>query len=148
MIKFLSHGSPAIRLVFQMLREWRILEPPDPKYKSHQKVILAVSVPISAWFLEIVFKACLIGAAAFHSGLSHEERASMVKTFNDPNSTLKILIMTYDVGAVGLNLHHACNRVIILDPGASRAAESQLAGRALQVCSEPTSKTNNLTNEF
>lgn len=133
MLKFLTDGSPALRLAFQLLKEWWILEPLTEKIASHQKMIIAVSMPVFAWFLEVVFQTALIGTAVFHSGLTHQQRIELTKAFNDRTSSLKVLIMTYDVEAVGLNLHEACNRVLILDPAISRAAESQLAGRALKV---------------
>jgi SNF2 family DNA or RNA helicase len=63
----------------------------------------------------------------------------MVDLFNAENSTLKVLIMLYDVGAVGLNLHKACNRVVIASLPRSRAQESQLGGRALRVSIYPAS---------
>lgn len=62
-------------------------------------------MPVSAWFLEVVFQTALTGAAVFHSGMTHEQRIELTKAFNDRASSLKLLIMTYDVGAVGLNLH-------------------------------------------
>jgi superfamily II DNA or RNA helicase len=47
---------------------------------------------------------------------------------------LKVLITTYDVGSVGLDLHKACNCVILTAPGRSWSQEAQAAGRALRVC--------------
>ncbi|KAJ5106753.1 Helicase C-terminal [Penicillium angulare] len=107
MIQFLCDGSPALRLVFYLLGKWRILEALDPALKSHQKVVIAVSSPTSAWFIELILRRALIGVESFHSalsGLSHEQRAQVTREFNDP--------------------------------GISRAAESQLAGRALRITSK------------
>jgi hypothetical protein len=44
-----------------------------------------------------------------------------------------VLIMTYEVGAVRLNLHDACDRVAITSIGRSRPQESQQAGRVCRV---------------
>ncbi|KAL4904918.1 hypothetical protein BDW74DRAFT_23703 [Aspergillus multicolor] len=60
----------------------------------------------------------------------------MADLFNDPNSTLKVLIMLYDVNSIGLNLHKACNRVVIASLPRSRGQESQLEGRAFRITSE------------
>ncbi|KAL3451976.1 hypothetical protein BJX65DRAFT_267271 [Aspergillus insuetus] len=66
----------------------------------------------------------------------HQAKTKMIDLFNDEHSTLRVLIMLYDVGAGGLNLHKACNRVVIASLPRSRAQESQLAGRALRMTSE------------
>jgi hypothetical protein len=87
--------------------------------------------------VDIVLQLLLIDALVFHSQLTNQERAewsgsSMTQKKRGKN-TLKVLIMTYEVGAVGLNLHEACDRVATTSIGRSRPQESQQAGRVCRV---------------
>ncbi|QKX54988.1 uncharacterized protein TRUGW13939_02078 [Talaromyces rugulosus] len=137
LLKFLTHGSPALRLIFQELTKVKVIEKVNKeRYGHHQKLIIGEVVPANAFLLETVLRACLIDARVFHADLSHQAKSLMVDMFNDAKSSLKVLIMLYDVGAVGLNLHKACNRVLISSIPRSRCQESQLAGRALRITSE------------
>lgn len=134
LLSFFTDGSPALRLVFQELLKAKAIDKLDKaKYGRHQKLIIGEVVPANAFFLEAVLRACLIDARVFHADLSHHAKSLMVDMFNDAKSSLKVLIMLYDVGAVGLNLHKACDRVLILSIPRSRCQESQLAGRSFRV---------------
>jgi len=47
-----------------------------------------------------------------HSGLSNKAKSEVVDMFNNPESSLKVLIIMQDVGGVGFNMHEACNRIV------------------------------------
>jgi hypothetical protein len=133
LIRHLAYGSPAIRLVCKQILEIRAVEALEKNSRRYQKLLIGESLPLNAWFLETFLREMLIDARVFHSSLDNSERAKLVKEFNDPESSIQCLIMTYDVGAIGLNLHESCNRVVITSIGINRAQESQLAGRVLRV---------------
>ncbi|KAJ5326908.1 Helicase C-terminal [Penicillium brevicompactum] len=63
------------------------------------------------------------------------ERKLLVDEFNDPKSNLSVMIITYDIGSVGLNLHKACNMAVPAAPGNSWSQEAQAYGRCLRVTS-------------
>ncbi|KAL4938301.1 hypothetical protein BDV06DRAFT_226110 [Aspergillus oleicola] len=131
LISYLVSGSPAARVVCQKLLTIRAIEKVDKRrYGHHQKLIVGEDLPANSCYLQQVLRICLIDARVFHVDLSYQARSQMVDLFNDPNSALKVLIKLFDVGAVGLNSHKACNRVVITSLPRSRAQESQLAGRA------------------
>ncbi|KAJ5487133.1 hypothetical protein N7530_001433 [Penicillium desertorum] len=67
-----------------------------------------------------------------HAKLNDQERRSLVENFNDPKSNLKVMIITYNIGSVGLNLHEACDFVILSAPGRNWSQEAQAFGRCLQ----------------
>ncbi|KAJ5181125.1 hypothetical protein N7491_000679 [Penicillium cf. griseofulvum] len=137
LMKFLVHGSPRLRLIFQELLDRKVFEEVDKnRFGHHQKILIVDSCPLNAWYAEVVLRAALVDARTLHSALEPSERDTLVNKFNDPQSTLRVLITTYDIGSVGLNLHHACNRVILTSPGRSWAQEAQAAGRALRITSE------------
>ncbi|OQE93034.1 hypothetical protein PENNAL_c0006G04773 [Penicillium nalgiovense] len=106
-------------VIFQQLADQTVMRPLDKKhYGHHQKLLIVDSVPINAWYIEKVLSAALVDAKTLHSSLDQQQRDLLVKRFNDPRGELKIL-MTYDVGSVGLNLHKARNCVVLTTPGRS-----------------------------
>lgn len=140
LVRFMASGSPRLRVILQELLTWKLLEPLDPtKWRHHQKLLVVECLPATAWFIELALRALLVGVRTLHAGLSALERDALIQKFNDPESELKVMIMTYDVGSVGLNLHEACDRVILSAPGRSWNHEAQAAGRCLRVCN-PFSK--------
>ncbi|KGO68052.1 Helicase, C-terminal [Penicillium expansum] len=137
LLKFMASGSPRLRVIFQELLTWKILEPLNPgKWCHHQKLLVVECLPATAWFIELALRALLVGVRTLHAGLSTSDRDTLIHKFNDPESDLKVLIMTYDVGSVGLNLHQACGRVILSAPGKSWNHEAQAAGRCLRITSK------------
>ena len=134
LLEYLCEGSPALRLVLQEVVATKVLEPLDEeRLRSHQKILVAEATPANAFFLQIVLRCALIDARVMHAGLSNNAKAALVEEFNDQDSTFKVLIMMFDVGAVGLNLHQACNKVVITSVARAYAQEGQVAGRILRV---------------
>ncbi len=70
-----------------------------------------------------------MNALALHSGLSSDERDHLISRFNDPRSTLEVLVMSTMVGSVGLNLQHACSHQIMAATTASDPQERQALAR-------------------
>ncbi|KAJ5598450.1 hypothetical protein N7537_008534 [Penicillium hordei] len=105
LMKFSVHGSPRLRLIFQQLLDRKVSEEVDKN---------------SAWYAEVVLRAALVDARTFHSALEPSERDTLVNEFNDPQSTIRVLITT----------------VILTSPGRSWAQEAQAAGCALRITSE------------
>jgi hypothetical protein len=134
LLQYLCNGSPVAWLAFQEILTVKAIEKVDKsRYKAHQKLIIAESHPGNAFYLVMLLRAVLVDARVMHAGLSNKAKSELVDLFNDPESTFKVLIMMFDVGATGLNLHKACNRVLITSVARSYAQESQVAGRALRV---------------
>ncbi|OBT86897.1 hypothetical protein VE02_03857 [Pseudogymnoascus sp. 03VT05] len=137
LVSYLCKGSPALRLALQRVLFIKGIEAFDKsRFKRHQKLIISVSIPACAWYLQVALRAVLIDARVMHAALPNKQRSDMADLFNDPQSTFRVLVMLYDVGAVGLNLHMACNEVLILSVARARAQEAQVGGRALRVTSE------------
>ncbi|OBT82958.1 hypothetical protein VE02_08180 [Pseudogymnoascus sp. 03VT05] len=137
LLDIFCRGSPPTKLAFQRLLAVKGIEELDKeKYGRHQKQIVAVSVPVNAFALQMTYRELLVDARVLHAGLTNTEKGTLVSLFNDPTSSVKVLIMLFDVGAVGLNLHTACDEVLIATVARSHAQEAQVAGRVLRVTSE------------
>ncbi|CRL18611.1 DNA/RNA helicase, C-terminal [Penicillium camemberti] len=61
-----------------------------------------------------------------------EQRTILIQKFNNPTSVLKILIITYNIASVGLNLHEACALPFYPLP-ATWGHEAQAFGRCLRI---------------
>lgn len=113
MIEYLVQGSLTLCLIMDQILLVKIVKPLNPVGRAYQKLLVGESTPLCAWMIDIILQPLLIDARVFHSQLTDQERAEMARVLNDPKGTLKVLIMTYEVGAICLNLHEACDRVAI-----------------------------------
>ncbi|KAF4636083.1 hypothetical protein G7Y89_g2010 [Cudoniella acicularis] len=137
LVRFLTKGSPTLRLLFQVLLTYHVLDPLNkPFYKHHQKLIYADTVPANAYYVEKTLRAGLVDARTMHSGLSNNARSELVDLFNDPESSLKVLILLQDVGAIGFNMHISCNVIVFGADFRSYPQEAQAGGRINRVTSE------------
>ncbi|KAG9903748.1 DUF1765-domain-containing protein, partial [Aureobasidium melanogenum] len=129
-VEVFGKGSPISALAMAELLEMRALDKLDPDgLGHHQKLIIGEATPANAYYLQAALRACLVDARILHTSLSNTAKARLVDKFNDAKDALKCLIMMYDVGAVGLNLHHSCNRVLIASIARSFALEEQPCGK-------------------
>lgn len=135
LIAFLVEGAPKLRAILSLLQSHQVLLPPEEQSPSHRKMLIVESCLVNAWFLEVVLNAALVGTRAMHSHLNNAERHALVDKFNEPKSALKVMVITYDIGSTGLNLHKACNLVVLAAPGNSRSQEAQAFGQCLRVWS-------------
>ena len=60
----------------------------------------------------MLLQCALIDAHVIHTGLSNRIKSELVDLFNDANGSFKVMILIYDMRAVGLNLHVAYDRVL------------------------------------
>ena len=62
---------------------------------------------------DVVYKAAGIDTTMMHSGLPQKQKSELAGEFNDPKSSLKVLVLLYDVTAASLNLYRACSNVFL-----------------------------------
>ncbi|KAJ6187742.1 SNF2-like protein [Penicillium mononematosum] len=106
LVHCLTEGSPRLRAIFRLVQNHGVLEAADTaQYRHHQKALIVECCPLNAWCLEVVLNAALIGTRAMHAKLHDQERRSLIDNFNNPNSSLKVMIITYDIGSVGLSCY-------------------------------------------
>jgi hypothetical protein len=147
LITFLCDGSPASRAIFQELLTVKATEKLDKKkYKHHQKLMVTEKIPANALFAQILLRCALVDARVMHAGLSNKAKAKLCQEFNDPNSTIKVLFIMYDVGAQGLNMQPACDRVLFATIANNRSQEAQGGGRVNRVSNLDPKSTFEFSN--
>jgi hypothetical protein len=81
-------------LVCQEVLAAHVIDPLDPAgYKQHQKLIVGEATPANAYWIMSTLRALQIDARILHAGLFNKAKADMVDLFDDPISTLRVLIM-------------------------------------------------------
>lgn len=62
----------------------------------------------------MVFKLLLLSTICISATGSEPTRRRKNKLFNDPKLKVDVLITSFQVGSLGLNLHLACHNMIVL----------------------------------
>ena len=128
-LRFLAEGSPTFRFILSQIRDYVLSTGQKPN-----KLIITEDTPLTAWYWEVVLNFLYIETEVLHSGLTNPERWALVKKFNDEKSSLRILILMYNVGAQGINLDPCCPRVLVATAAINASLEIQAWGRVIRVC--------------
>ena len=135
-LRFLTEGSPILRSIIHYVCEGqRFLKP-----RKEGKLLIVEDVPLNAAFLEWSLNLLGVETALFHSGLTQGERFALQEEFNDPNKSLSVMILMYDVGGVGINLWYDCGHVVLATAAKNEGGEKQAGGRVIRVCSRLLAK--------
>lgn len=130
--KVQSEGSPTLRFILSQVKDMVLIGKADPGGHPN-KLIITEDTSLTAWFWEIVLNYLYIETEALHSGMTNSEHIDLVKRFNDPRSSLKILVLMYNVGAQDVNLDESCKRVLVATSALNASLEIQVWGRAIRV---------------
>lgn len=105
----------------------QIVDEAEAGYLIGSKVLAYIEYPWEQVFLELFPRQKGVKVASLYSSLTEAERAERVRLFNDPSSSLKVLLPSYKTGGVGLNLPNACWYAVLLNCPASKGSEEQAA---------------------
>lgn len=134
LLLYLCDGSPSSRTVLQQILDGKVIEKLDKaKWKHHQKLIVYEGTPGCGFYVQALCRVALIDARMMHASLTNKAKGELCDLFNDPRSSSKVLIIMFDVGAVGLNLHIACDRVLAIAISKSEGQNAQASGRVNRV---------------
>ncbi len=95
-VKVAVRQSPVLRYILHYIKENILERRSDEKLK---KLLITESVPILAYYHELVLQFLGFNCRTFHAGLSQEARKDLVADFNsDGDQSCQILIQMYTVG--------------------------------------------------
>lgn len=66
---------------------------------------------------------------SLRAGMATQERSLVAAQFNDPEYSMDALVVTYAMCSLGLNLHHTCNHVALMEPAVNANTVLQAIGR-------------------
>jgi hypothetical protein len=125
---FMMHGSPMLRgLVHEVLTHI--------KDKRPGKILVTEDIPLLAWWWDLTLNLLGVKTITFHSALTASERDKMIVRFNDPNDDLGVMILPYDVGALGMNCQGDCSEVNVMTAAKNQGTETQAIMRPVRVSS-------------
>ena len=125
LLAFLTDGSPQLRISYSIVRQ--------VCYKENGKLLVTEDIPFCAKLYKDGLRAAWAHAEVLRSNLSHKQRKKLFEEFNDPDSSIKVLIMMYDVASQGLNLQKASCKVLSMTPAKKFDPEMQATNRVLRV---------------
>ena len=108
----------------------RLVRPGTPRHWSGYYLLLFV---VSVFSLELLCQLLHVDKHALHSGLSNDKRLALVKEFNTPGSSLRVLIIMYKVSAASVNLDRDCHHVLVKTYSENVAIETQAWARLIRV---------------
>ncbi|KAJ5366985.1 hypothetical protein N7541_000926 [Penicillium brevicompactum] len=84
---------------------------------------------MTRWLVEIFLSGLGVDFVVINASMTAEHRSAVVEKFNDPDSTVRILLTTFSFGSLGLNLLYQCSRVVLLETPLSHNATIHTLGR-------------------
>jgi hypothetical protein len=74
------------------------------------------------------------------------QRTKLQDSFNDPKSSISVLVLSYQTSNEGLNLHRACWQSIMLEQGRTYSQEVQAWSRVRRIGQRQVQETTRLVN--
>ncbi|KAI9777978.1 MAG: hypothetical protein M1816_004376 [Peltula sp. TS41687] len=138
-------GSPKLRWLSERLE--------GLKENPEEKLIIWCNFPVSQWIVTLFCLLHDIEARAYAStaNSSPKQRADMVDQFNTPMSQtsrkpIKVLVMSFLVSGLGLNLWAQCHENIVMENSNSYASEYQAWCRVRRIGQTKQQLTTRLVN--
>ncbi|KAI5860085.1 P-loop containing nucleoside triphosphate hydrolase protein [Durotheca rogersii] len=130
-IKLAVRASPVLRYILHFVKGNVLKRRPNGKIK---KLLITESIPILAYYYELVLQFLLINCQTLHAGLDQDERRELIASFNDDtDESCQILIQMYTVGFAGSNLHKNCDQVLVASQAHSLRVQWQAVHRVIRV---------------
>ena len=107
-LKCLCIGSPKLRLLLKDLA--------DHAVRDERKHLIWCTYPADQLFIYGALRLANVDALLFSAALNADRRQAMIDRFNKVEKETSVMVATYSMGSVGLNLQKNCWHVIMFDP--------------------------------
>ena len=135
LLEFFIFDASKIRYVFQKICQYVL---PITKHSKNgksktRKLFITKDIPMNSFYLKCVCNMVYIETRILHAGLSDQEKMQLVQQFNDPNYSLWVLIIQYQISAQRINLNVCCFRIIVLTPAVNSSSKTQTFVCVIQI---------------
>lgn len=127
--KYLMTDSPKARYLMTLFREEGVFDALAGLQPRVPRFLIFCEQPLTLWFLEMLMDAWSVPAVTIKSTANDARREEAARAFDSSESNVAVLLVTFQVGAYGLNLHHACSRVVVAETPRNLNTLWQAAGR-------------------
>ncbi|WEW55328.1 hypothetical protein PRK78_000757 [Emydomyces testavorans] len=125
MAYFLAAACPKLSFLARILR--------DVVIRDGAKVNVVFQWPATFWQARMFVEHLSLRAHLLHAGLKPDERKAIEDDWENKDSPVKVLLSTFVTGSTGINLHHACSRMVIMETPANVNTLLQTIGRLHRV---------------
>ncbi|KAK0370513.1 hypothetical protein CLIM01_12137 [Colletotrichum limetticola] len=129
MVKWCVSRSPMMLRTLELVHHWRRVVPKEQR----SKVFILAEVPHQQNQCATLLERAGFNVLSLRSIHNEAERSHAASEFNDVNSDVDVLIVTYYLGAEGLDLHTACCYGIALAFPWSSSKLNQAMGRLIRL---------------
>ena len=121
-LRCFTNGSPKLRALLRILSEKVV--------QDEEKAVVWCLYPATQLLVYKILRLLNIDTILFASHLTDREKEDVKEAFNTPNRSGTVMIMSYKIGNVGLNLQKACHHVHLFDPPPNDPMAYQAVGRS------------------
>lgn len=123
--RYLVHDSPKLRALLKILRDEGVFM----SGATGPRFIIFVRWPTVLWVVEMLLTALGLPHATIRATMTPDERTHAAAWFTSATPGCVVLLTTFSCGALGLNLHGQCSRVIVVEPAPNSNVLFQAIGR-------------------
>jgi SNF2 family DNA or RNA helicase len=123
--RYLAHDCPRLRFLLHLL--WS--EGTLASTGARPRFLVYCNWPFTRWLVEMFLSAIGLHFEVIRAGMSQEARSTAIAHFINPESTTAVLLTTFSCGAVGLNMHDRCSRIVLFEGGQNYNSVFQTIGR-------------------
>ncbi|KAI9769012.1 MAG: hypothetical protein M1839_003842 [Geoglossum umbratile] len=118
----LAYGSPKLRCFGLIVK--------DVVCVLSRKLLVFVEWPLTLFYVEQFLRAMRFKVETILSQMTLDERMAVSDSFNDPDDkSIEILLCSYRVSSLGINLHLDCSDCVLFEPAMNTNTEIQAYGR-------------------
>ncbi|KAJ5162548.1 Helicase C-terminal [Penicillium capsulatum] len=123
--RYLAHDCPRLRFLLHLL--WT--EGTLAESGRRPRFLVYCNWPFTRWMVEMFLAALGVDFQVIRAGMSLEARSTAISQFTNPDSTTTVLVTTFNCGALGLNMHGNCSRIVLLEGSQNYNSVFQTVGR-------------------
>ena len=124
-MQYLLADCPRLRFLFHLLYQEGALELSG----DAARFLIFKNWPMTRWLVEMFLSGLGVDFVVINASMTAEHRSAVVEKFNDPDSTVCVLLTTLSFGSLGLNLQYQCSRVVLLETPLNHNATIHTLGR-------------------
>ncbi|KGO38096.1 Helicase, C-terminal [Penicillium expansum] len=123
--RYLAYDCPRLRFLLHLL--WT--EGTLAESGNRPRFLVYCNWPCTRWLVEMFLAALGVDFVVIRAGMSLDARTTAIQRFTNLASTTTVLLTTYNCGALGLNMHAQCSRVVLMEAPQNYNSVFQTVGR-------------------
>ncbi|KAL4981348.1 P-loop containing nucleoside triphosphate hydrolase protein [Aspergillus falconensis] len=130
---YLAGDCPRLKYLTKLFQDEKLFDVPADGEDRPPRFLIFCRVPLTMWYVRMFLDAMGMEVVTIEATQTAEERAAAAAHFNSPASGCQALLTTFGCGSLGLNLHQACHRTVILETPPNTNTLIQSIGRTHRV---------------